>query len=156
MSVAIVAPGRESKGGTRSRWVARLLILIGSSVLAAGVAGAGSPSPVDWSKRASARTVSLLHRDEKGAARATTIWLAVSEGQGYVRGGSGRWVGHTLRDGDVAVRIGREELLVRATRVEDAAELERVRLAFRAKYGFGDVLATMVRGRPTVFRLTPR
>lgn len=156
MSVAIVVPDRESKGCRRSQWAVRAVLMIGLSVLAAGAAGAGSPSPVDWSSRAEARTVSLLHHDASGAARATTIWLAVSEGQGYVRGGSGRWVGHTLRDGDVAVRIGREELPVRATRVEDPAELERVRLAFRAKYGFGDVLATMVRGRPTVFRLTPR
>lgn len=111
---------------------------------------------IDWPAWADARTVVVLHADEDGKRRETTIWLCVSEGRGYVRGGGGRWVGNTRRNGDVALRIGDAELAVRATALTDAAEIERVTTAFRAKYGFGDVLATLVRGRPTIFRLEAR
>lgn len=55
----------------------------------------------------------------------------------------------TRRDGVV-------ELAVRATPVTEAAELERVTSGFRSKYGFGDVMATLTRGRPTIFRLEAR
>lgn len=123
-------------------------------LLAVG-ASAGVPE-IDWSAYADAGTVVVLHADEDGKRRETTIWVCVSEGHGYVRGGGGRWVGNTRRNGDVGLRIGKVELAVRATPVTDAAELERVTAAFRAKYGFGDVLATAVRGRPTIFRLEAR
>ncbi|MBY0401940.1 DUF2255 family protein [Myxococcota bacterium] len=125
------------------------------AVLLAVGASAGNPG-IDWSAHADARTVVVLHADEDGKRRETTIWLCVSEGQGYVRGGGGRWVGNTRRDGDVGLRIGKIELAVRATPVTDPAEQERVTSAFRAKYGFGDVMATLVRGHPTIFRLQGR
>lgn len=124
-----------------------VLVAVGASAVAPGI---------DWSAHADARTVVVLHDDEDGKPRATTIWLCVSEGMGYVRGGGGRWVGNARRNGDIGLRIGKFELAVRATVVTDAAELERVTAAFRAKYGFGDVLATLVRGRPTIFRLEAR
>lgn len=127
----------------------------GLVVLLAVAARAVVPG-IDWAVHAEARTVVVLHRDEDGTQRETTIWLCVSEGQGYVRGGSGRWVGNTRRDGDVAVRIGDVDLAVRATRLTDETEIARVTAAFRAKYGFGDVMATLVRGHPTIFRLEAR
>lgn len=125
------------------------------AVLVAAGASAVVPG-IDWSAYAEAGTVVVLHADEDGRRRETTIWVCVSDGHGYVRGGGGRWVGNTRRDGDVGLRIGKVELAVHATPVTDAAELERVTAAFRAKYGFGDVLATLVRGRPTIFRLEAR
>lgn len=131
------------------------LVTMTLAVLLAAGASAVVPG-IDWSVHADARTVVVLHADEGGKRRETTIWLCVSEGRGYVRGGGGRWVGNTRRDGDVALRIGDVELAVRATPVTEAAELERVTSAFRAKYGFGDVMATLVRGRPTIFRLEAR
>ncbi|MFO0691157.1 MAG: DUF2255 family protein [Myxococcota bacterium] len=124
-----------------------VLVAVGASAVVPGI---------DWSAYADARTVVVLHTDEDGRRRETTIWLGISEGRGYVRGGGGRWVGNTRRNRDVALRIGDVELAVHATPVTDAAELERVTAAFRAKYGFGDVLATLVRGRPTIFRLEAR
>jgi hypothetical protein len=127
----------------------------GLAVLLAVAARAVVPG-IDWAAHAEARTVVVLHQDEDGTMRQTTIWLCVSEGQGYVRGGSGRWVGNTRRDGDVSVRIGDVELAVRATPLSDEAEIAQVTAAFRAKYGFGDVMATLVRGHPTIFRLEAR
>jgi len=111
---------------------------------------------IDWNAHKDVETVVIVTADEDGAARETTIWLCVVDGQGYVRGGSGRWVGNTARNGDVTLRVGGSELAVRATKVTDAAEIERVTTAYHEKYGFGDTLATIVRGEPTIFRLAPR
>lgn len=132
-----------------------LVVAAGAAVLLVGAAQA-SANAIDWGVHAHAGTVVILHTDEDGTARETTIWLCVSNGQGYVRGGSGRWVGNALRNGEVALRIGDVELAVRATKLGDETEIDRVTAAFRAKYGFGDVLATLVRGRPTIFRLDAR
>ncbi|MBM4384776.1 MAG: DUF2255 family protein [Deltaproteobacteria bacterium] len=117
---------------------------------------AASAPALDWSAHASADTVVIATTDEGGAARDTTIWLCVSNGQGYVRGGGGQWVANALRDGAVTLRVGDAHLALTATRVTDAAEIERVTADFRAKYGFSDTLATLIRGEPTIFRLTPR
>lgn len=149
MSISMHSLFRSSSRAAATSFSSALALLL--------AAGASAVVPgIDWSSHADAGTIVVLHADEDGKRRETTIWLAVSEGQGYVRGGGGRWVGNTRRDGDVGLRIGDVELAVRATAVTDAAELERATAAFRAKYGFGDVLATLVRGRPTIFRLEAR
>jgi hypothetical protein len=111
---------------------------------------------LDWNAHADADTVVIVTTDEDGAARDTTIWLCVSNGQGYVRGGSGQWVANALRDGNVKLRVGETELTLSATKLTDPAEIARVTAGFRTKYGFGDVLAGVLRGDPTLFRLTPR
>lgn len=111
---------------------------------------------LDWNAHASADTVVIATSDEDGAARDTTIWLCVMDGQGYVRGGSGQWVANAARNGDVKLRVGGSELTLRATKLTDAGEIARVTAAFREKYGFSDTMATLIRGEPTIFRLTPR
>ena len=111
---------------------------------------------VDWNAHKGADTVVMVNADDDGAQRETTIWLCVSDGHGYVRGGSGQWVANTLRDGNVKLRVSGTELALHATKVTDAAEIERVTAAFRVKYGFSDTLATLIRGEPTIFRLSPR
>lgn len=123
------------------------------SGLAAASAFAEGP---DWNAHKDVGTVVIVSADEDGAARDTTIWLCVVDGQGYVRGGSGQWVANSRRDGDVTLRVGERELALRAEKLTDAALIERVTAAYREKYGFNDVLATWVRGEPTIFRLTPR
>ena len=123
-------------------------------LLAVGAASASAD--VDWNAHKAADTVVIVTTDEGGAARDTTIWLCVSNGQGYVRGGSGQWVANSLHDGRVKLRVGDTELALTATKLTDAAEIGRVTTAYREKYGFGDTLATIVRGSPTLFRLTPR
>jgi hypothetical protein len=111
---------------------------------------------VDWNAHKDVDTVVIVTADEDGTPRETTIWLCVVNGQGYVRGGNGRWVGNAARNGDVGLRVGESELIVRATKVTDAAEIERVNAAYREKYGFGDTLSGIVRGEPTIFRLAAR
>jgi hypothetical protein len=146
----------RSSSTLRSLFGLRLHALAPALALLFAASAPAVVSEADWGTYAEADTVVILTTDEDGKPRKTTIWLCVSEGQGYVRGGSGRWVGNTLRNGDVGLRIGDAELALHATKLEDAAEIERVTAAFREKYGFGDVMATLVRGTPTIFRLAPR
>jgi hypothetical protein len=120
------------------------------------LATAPALADVDWNAHAAADTVVIVTADEDGAERETTIWLCVMAGQGYVRGGGGEWVANALRSGDVKLRVDGAELTLRAAKLTDAGEIERVTAAFREKYGFGDVMATLIRGEPTIFRLTPR
>jgi hypothetical protein len=121
-----------------------------------GLAPFAALADVDWTAHKDVETVVIVTANDAGAQRDTTIWLCVSNGQGYVRGGSGEWVANTLRNGEVKLRVGEHELVLRATKLTDAAEIERVTVAFHEKYGFGDTLAGIVRGKPTIFRLTPR
>jgi hypothetical protein len=128
-----------------------------ASLIAALLVLTSSPAlGLDWNAHKDADTVVIVTTDEDGAARDTTIWLCVSNGQGYVRGGGGHWVTNAQRAGAVTLRIGASELALTATRVTDAAEIARVAAGLRAKYGFSDTLATLIRGEPTIFRLTPR
>ena len=132
----------------------RLLSL--TLALSLAVAATAASADVDWNAHQDVDTVVIVTTDEGGAARDTTIWLCVSNEQGYVRGGSGQWVANSLRDGNVKLRVGETELALTATKLSDAAEIERVNAAYREKYGFSDTLATIIRGAPTLFRLTPR
>jgi hypothetical protein len=126
------------------------------AVLLGLVAAGAFAESVDWDAHKGVGTVVIVTTDADGTARDTTIWLCVVDGQGYVRGGSGHWVANSLRDGDVKLRVSERELSLRAEKLTDAAAIERVTAAYREKYGFSDVLATIVRGEPTIFRLTPR
>jgi hypothetical protein len=134
--------------------VNRLLCLALVGLL--GLAPTSARAELDWNAHAAADTVVILTAGEDGAPRETTIWLCVREGRGYVRGGDGQWIHDTLRSPDVKLRVGETELALRATKLTDSAEIEAVNAAFREKYGFSDVLASWIRGEPTIFRLTPR
>jgi hypothetical protein len=112
---------------------------------------------VDWSAHASDDTVVVVTRDADGAVRDRTIWLLVLDGHPYIRTGSGTtWGENALRDRAVSLRLGDEDVALRAERVTDAASLERIATAFHAKYGFADTLSGFIRGEPIVFRLEPR
>ncbi|HEU4429546.1 MAG TPA: DUF2255 family protein [Myxococcota bacterium] len=134
----------------------RLLSLSLATLLALAPFAALAEAEVDWNAHKDVETVVIVTADEDGTPRETTIWLCVVDGKGYVRGGSGRWVANTARNGDVGLRVGESELVVHAMQVTDAAEIERVTAAYHEKYGFGDTLAGIVRGEPTIFRLTSR
>jgi hypothetical protein len=121
-----------------------------------GLAPWAALADVDWNAHKSADTVVIVTTREDGAPHDTTIWLCVSNGQGYVRGGGGAWVGDSLRDGKVTLRVDDAELALTATKLTDAAEIDRVTAAFHEKYGFSDTIASIIRGSPTIFRLTPR
>ena len=102
-------------------------------------------------------TVKVLTHDEDGEVRETKVWLAVVNGEGYLRTGGTRWGGNVERDPDIVLRIGASEYALRAEFVEDDALRQRVTEEFRAKYGFSDRMISVFRGgRPRIMRLLPR
>lgn len=115
--------------------------------------------PVDWNAVADVDTIELVTADPDGRPRVTAVDLAVVGGRGYVRSGGTRWLDDLHRDPDLLVRIGAEELPLRAVRVNDSDTRQAVAAAFREKYGLSDVLLDLVRslrGGPTFLRLEPR
>jgi hypothetical protein len=128
-----------------------------SLLLALLLAVAPAYAAFDWAAHTAEQTVAVISQDADGAARETTIWLLVLDGQPYIRTGSTTtWGENVLRDPNISLRVGSETLALRAERVADAALLARITEAFRAKYGFSDTLATLIRGEPIVFRVKPR
>lgn len=120
---------------------------------------ARADAAVDWNALADVRTIELVTVDPDGRPRETPVWLAVVDGQGYVRTTRSRWLANLERDPDLLVRVNGAEHPLRAVGVSDARTREAVIAAFRAKYGFTDALLEVVRGllgTPTVLRLEPR
>jgi hypothetical protein len=133
----------------------RLLSL--SLAFALGLSPAAALADIDWNAHEEDDTVAVVSHDSDGAPRERTIWLLVLDGQPYIRTGSTTtWGENVLRDPNISLRVGSQEIALRAERVTDAALLARITDAFRAKYGFGDTLASLLRGDPIVFRVTPR
>lgn len=127
------------------------------SLLLASAVPLAARADVDWKAHAGDDTVEVISHDADGALRQRTVWLLVLDGQPYIRTGSSTtWGENVLRDPDIALKVGSQQVALRATRVADAKLLERITAAFREKYGFGDVLATIIRGDPIVFRVAPR
>jgi hypothetical protein len=118
---------------------------------------ASAASAVDWAAVAGEQTVVVVTADEDGAPRETTIWLAVVDGQGYVRTGGTTWGDNVERNPDVTLRIGARDYAVRAVRVRDEALLAHVAGAMREKYGTSDALSSWVRfGETRIFRMVER
>jgi hypothetical protein len=112
---------------------------------------------VDWASAAGEEEIEILTKNEDGSVRETTIWLVVVDGQGYIRTGGTRWRRNVERDRDVVARIAGTTHEVRAEDVTDAAEVERLQAAFRAKYGFSDRMTQLWPGAGShLMRLAPR
>lgn len=134
----------------------RAALALGLFLAAAGPSRAALP--VDWNAVADLDTIELVTADPAGRPRVTTVNLAVVAGRGYVRS-SGSWLDDLGRDPDLLVRIGAEELPLRAVRVNDSDTRQAVAAAFREKFGLSDALLDLVRalrGGPTFLRLEPR
>jgi hypothetical protein len=126
-------------------------------VLITPLSGAHGEEAIDWDSHAEEQTVTVVTADEGGSVRETTAWLAVLDGQGYIRTGGTRWGGNIERSQDIALRIGETELLLRVEFVTDEAQRDAVKAAFREKYGFSDWLLNPLRGsNPKIMRLNPR
>ena len=111
----------------------------------------------DWSAVADVRVVNVVTHDEDGDVRDKKIWLAVLDGQGYIRTGGTRWGDSIERDPRLVLRIEGREYLLRAEFVEDDALRERIVAGFREKYGWTDGALNIIRGsRPRIMRLLPR
>jgi hypothetical protein len=110
-----------------------------------------------WNAEKDVETVEIVTTDEDGSARDTTIWLAVVDGQGYIRTGNSTWKGNIERNPDVTLRVGETEYAVRAEFVTDADLKTRVEQTLREKYGFSDSFIGIFRiGEPNIMRLVPR
>ena len=119
--------------------------------------GASAAAP-DWAGVAQVEEIEAITADADGSPRETTVWLAVVDGQGYIRtSGSSSWGDNVQRDPDLVVRIDGAEYRVHAVFIEDDALRGRVIETFRAKYGMSDSLVDVFRGsRPRIMRLDPR
>ena len=121
------------------------------------VAAPASAAAPDWKAAAGEQTVQIITKNEDGSARETTIWLAVLDGQGYIRTGNTRWEANIERDPDVTLRIGTSEYPLRAEFVEEEALRARIQQAFHDKYGFTDSMASLFHaGHPKLMRLVAR
>ena len=130
-----------------------------STVLLAGVFASPSARAAapDWNAAAGVQTVEIVTTNEDGTPRDTTIWLAVVDGQGYIRTGNTHWEGNIERNPDVVLRIEKAEYPLRAEFVQDAALRARIEQVFREKYGFSDAFIGVFRsGEPKIMRLAPR
>ena len=137
------------------RLLCGLLLLAASALLVARAAE--STARPDWNAVAGVDTVEVFTKNADGTPRHTTIWLAVVDGTGYIRTGATGWWSNIERDPNLVLRIEDKEYPLRAVSVEDAALLQRIQDAFRAKYGFSDsVVGFFFRSVPHIMRLDPR
>ena len=122
------------------------------------LAGPASNAAPDWAAVADVQEVQILTTNEDGSPRETTIWLAVLDGQGYIRTSqSTRWGGNAERQPEIALRIDGAEYPLRASFMTDDVLREQVVKAFREKYGWFDGFVNFVRGSsPRIMRLDPR
>jgi hypothetical protein len=135
---------RRALAGAALAWVAALAV-------------ARPVAAIDWAAAGAERVVEIVTRNPDGTPRETKIWLAVVDGQGYVRTGATRWYGNLERDPDVVLRVAGVEHPLRAERVTDPELASRVEAALRAKYGWSDRLVAPFRfGETRILRLVPR
>jgi hypothetical protein len=122
--------------------------------VALAVASSSESATPDWSKWAALQTVQVISTDEGGRVRATTVWIVVVEGQAYLRTGRTVWGGNVEREGKLKLKGDPGEHQFRAERITDPSIQAKVMAAFRAKYGFQDVISGVIRlGQHRIFRL---
>jgi hypothetical protein len=141
-----------------TRTGARLRLAVLGAAL--GVAMLLVPLPglaIDWAMAGAERVVEILTTNEDGTTRETKVWLAVVDGQGYVRTGGTRWWGNIERDPTIVLRVAGAEHPLRAERVTDPQLVAKVEAALRTKYGWSDRLIGPFRfGDTHILRLVPR
>jgi hypothetical protein len=123
----------------------------------AATALANEPKPPDWNAVAKENTVVVLSENPDGKPHETTVWLAVVDGQGYIRTGNTSWYPNLERKPDIGVRVAGKDYDVRAELVTDDALQAKVVAAFNAKYGWSDTMVGwFFRGKPHIVHLSPR
>jgi hypothetical protein len=135
-----------------SHWIRVVLVIV------AVVASATAAAAFDWNAFADEDVVVVLTKDEDGSARETKVWLAVLDGQAYIRTGGSTWGGNITREPQIVLRIGGgdgySDIRASVDFVKDPALRERVEEAFRKKYGAQDALVGLFRGSdPKIMRL---
>lgn len=123
-------------------------------VLALASAAAAGP---DWEAVADVEHVWAITTDADGDARETKVWLAVVDGQGFLRTGGSRWGENLQRAPQLRLRIEGVEYPLRADFIEDEDFRARIEAAFREKYGWSDAFVGLMRfGRPKIMHMAPR
>lgn len=137
-------PAADPSPRARSRML-RLCVALAAAVLLAGceplwvlpggaLGGTESRVPDDWAFSDAVDTVQL----ETGAdAYSVNVWGVAVGPHFYVassRGGGSRWAQHIVQTSAVRLRIDDAVYPLRASRVEDEAELETVIAAYVRKY----------------------
>jgi hypothetical protein len=132
-----------------------MLGVAGSCLAALAVSGAAEAQ--DWSTIGATEVVVVVTRNPDGSDRETKVWIVVVDDRAYIRTAATRWYGNVERDPDILLRVGEDELPLRAALVTDAPLAERVEDAFRKKYGSKDAFMEIFRfGEAHVMRLVPR
>jgi hypothetical protein len=116
------------------------------------------PAPSDWTSLADVQEIQVLSENPDATPHETTVWLAVVDGQGFIRTGNTSWYPNLEQRPNIGVRVDGREYAVRADLVEeDEALRDRVLAAFREKYGWSDrVVGWFFPGDPHIIRLSPR
>jgi hypothetical protein len=133
------------------------LATVSALLLAARAAFALEAAPSDWQPLAAVEEIQVLSENPDGAARETTVWLAVVDGQGFIRTGDTSWYPNLVRKPEIGVRVDGKEYAVRAELIEDKSLREKVIAEFRRKYGWSDVVVDwLFPGDGHIVRLAPR
>src|SRR5919106_2852056 len=86
--------------------------------------------------------------ESKHTAHRTTIWVVVDDHDWVlirsVRGTRARWYRETLANPDVSIRLDGREVPVRAVIANDPGRIEGASTGFRAKYGTGASVDSML------------
>jgi hypothetical protein len=115
----------------------------------------------DWGAAESSVEISVHTTNADGSTRATTIWIAVLEGEAFVRTSGTAWERNIRRDPHAVLTIAGHTRTVTIEPVRDGALIDRVQAQFRAKYGTtADRMARFVRlvlgGGSRIYRVTDR
>jgi hypothetical protein len=138
-------PDRQNHYGWRSRLFAWSAI---ATLVFLAVAPRAMAEPPAWGDIAAVETITAITRDEAGDIRETTIWLVGLDGAAFIRTAkSTAWGDDVERNPEIVLRVAGTEYPVRITFIEDEEIRDRVRNAFRDKYGFGDAAIALFRGR---------
>ena len=133
------------------------ILVLAAVILLTPLTGARGEEAIEWDRYAEEGTVEVITANGDGSVRETKVWLAVVDGQGYIRTGKTRWGGNIERNPEVILRIGETELPLRVEFVTDPTERDAVKAGFRAKHGFWDWFLNPIRGKnPKIMRLISR
>ena len=112
---------------------------------------------VDWKAVADVEEITVITTNEDGTSKETTIWLAVHEGQGYIRTSDTSWWENIARDDAVVLRIEGTDHPLRAVKIPSGETFDQVTKLFRTKYGFSDVMISPFRfGEVKIMRMEER
>jgi hypothetical protein len=133
-------------------------MLVAALLCLAFAAGALEPSPADWAALSQVREIQVLSENPDGQPHETTVWLAVVDGEGFIRTGNTSWYPNLERKPQIGVRIEGREYAVLAVPIDDESLRARVIAEFRAKYGFSDRMVAWFfsSARPHIVRLASR